>query len=149
MERICESCKNIFPTHPKVPDQIFCGKIECQKARRRRWQRQKYATDKTYKENQAAAQKAWQKRNPDYCKQYRKDHLEYTKKNRKIQKQRNEKRKRQSNLPAFVKSIIANMDELINGIPLISGHYILIPANSQHIAKMDYLLVKIDIISKR
>ncbi len=148
MQRICKSCSNIFLPHPKVPDQLFCRKIKCQKERRRRWQKEKYAIDKNYKENQAAAQKAWQKRNPDYSKQYRENNPKYTKKNRKSQKQRNEKRKRLSNMPAFVKSQIANMDELVTGTSLISGYYILIPADNQHIANMDYIIAKIDIISK-
>jgi len=147
MQKICKSCNSIFLPHPKVPDQLFCSKIKCQKERRRRWQKQKYATDKNYKENQAAAQEAWQKRNPDYSKQYRENNPKYTKKNRKSQKQRNEKQKRLSNMPAFVKSKIANMDELITGTPLTPGYYILIPTDNQHIANMDYILAKIDIIS--
>ena len=148
MERICKSCDNPFQPHPKVPGQLFCRKLRCQKERRRRWQQKKRATDKSYKENQAAAQEAWLKRNPGYYKQYREDHPKYTRKNRMSQKERNEKRKRPPNMPAFVKSKIAKMDDLIDEASLIPGYYILIPADSRHIAKMDYLIVKIDIISK-
>jgi hypothetical protein len=147
MERICKSCDKLFPPHPKVPRQKYCRKIKCQKKRRRRWQQHKRVSDKSYKENQAAAQEAWSKRNPDYWKQYREDHPEYTKKNRERQKQRNEKRKNQSKIPAPMKSKIAKMDELIEESSLISGYYLLIPADSLQIAKMNYLFVKIEIIS--
>jgi len=148
MERICKSCNKLFQPHPKVPKQKYCRKIKCQKKRRSRWQRQKRASDKSYKENQAAAHKAWSKRTPDYCTQYREDHPEYTKENRERQKKRNEKRKKLSKNPVLVKSKIAKMDELIDESRLISGHYILIPTDNLHIAKMNYLIVKIDIISK-
>lgn len=147
MERICEACNDPFTIHPKVPGQMYCRKVECQKERRRRWQQQKRATDKSYKENQAAAQKVWIKENPGYWKKYREDHQEYTERNCKLQKQRNEKRKKLKNMPAFVKSKIAKMDDLINETNLISGRYILIPADTQSIAKMDYLIADIDIIS--
>ncbi|PXF54723.1 MAG: hypothetical protein C4B58_15655, partial [Deltaproteobacteria bacterium] len=44
---------------------------ECQKARRRKWQKEKLATDEAYRANQADCQMAWRQRNPDYWRRYR------------------------------------------------------------------------------
>lgn len=148
MKRTCESCGNHFTPHRKVPKQMFCRKRKCQKERRRRWQQKKRATDKSYKENQIAAQNEWLKRNPNYWKQYRENHPEYTKKNRAQQKKRNEKRKRQQNAHSFVRLKIAKMDDLIDESSRVSAIYIFIPVDNRHIAKMDYLLVKIRMIAK-
>jgi len=148
MERICESCKNLFLPHPKVPNQKFCSRKKCQKDRRRLWQKQKRQTDRSYKENQAAAQIAWASRNPDYWKQYRENHPGYTNRNRLLQKARNDNQKANLNIPAFVKSKIAKMDELNIDNQIISGRYLLIPLDSGRIAKMDLFIVNIDVISK-
>jgi hypothetical protein len=148
MERICKSCNNPFQPHPKVPGQLFCRKIECQKERRRRWQQKKRATDKNYIDNQVEAQKAWLKRTPDYWKKYREKNSKYTKRNRMLQKERNNKRKKLLNMPGFVKSGIAKMDELNKKNGIISGYYRLIPVDNRQIAKMDELIVKIETISK-
>ncbi|MBT4088750.1 MAG: hypothetical protein HOE30_09675 [Deltaproteobacteria bacterium] len=80
------------------------------KVTRRKWQKNKLATDPTYRENQKDAQKKWVKGNPDYWRKYRAAHPEYTKKNRESQKGRDNKRKMLSNLPDFVNSEIAKMD---------------------------------------
>lgn len=148
MEKICEACKTIFLSHPKVPRQRFCSRKKCQKERRRRWQKQKRSEDKSYRENQAAAQAVWLKENPDYWQNYRANHPEYTMRNRLLQKQRNDNRRDTVHIPAFVKSKIAKMDELISKNEIISGRYILIPYNSKSVAKMDYLIAKIEVISR-
>jgi hypothetical protein len=49
--------KEVFP-HPAVLNQQYCGSADCQKARKRKWQKEKLARDPDYRENQAAAQKA-------------------------------------------------------------------------------------------
>ena len=118
------------------------------KEKRLKWQREKLATDKDYRENQKAAQKAWIKRNPGYSKKYRENHPEYVEKNRKDQRARNKKQKIHKELPDFVKSEIAKMDVLKPKKVIISGYYKLIPLYPEKIAKMDELIVKIDIISK-
>lgn len=118
------------------------------KKKRRIWQRKKRATDNDYKENQIAAHKAWLERNPDYYKRYRESHEEYTKRNREAQKKRNKKRKLRLNMPDFVKLEIAKMDTSVKKNIIISGYYRLIPLNNNGIAKMDELIVKIEIISK-
>ena len=108
----------------------------------------KRATDKDYRENQAQSQKNWNEKRPDYYKKYRADHPEYTKRNRELQKERNENRKRRLNLPGFVKSEIAKMEKSNTNNTIISGYYKLIPIGNTQIAKMEEIIVKIDIILK-
>ena len=61
------------PANPKVKEQNYCGRADCQRARRREWQRKKMATDPDYRENQRNSQKQWQEKNPDYWRDYRKN----------------------------------------------------------------------------
>ena len=46
MNRICIFCGRSFDPYPTVPDQRYCSRSECQKARRRKWQKEKLAADK-------------------------------------------------------------------------------------------------------
>ena len=117
MNRICIFCGRLFEPYPTVPNQQCCSRPECQKARRRKWQKEKLATDEAYKANQADCQRAWRQRNPDYWRRYRKIHPAYTEKNRQLQRQRN-CLKRQS---SGDRSVIAKMDELIVKIDVITG----------------------------
>ena len=57
--------------------------------RKRKWQKEKLATDSDYREAQAKAQKEWSSKNKDYWKEYRKRNPAYTERNRKKQRQRN------------------------------------------------------------
>ena len=114
MTGICVCCGAGFEPHPAVKNQQYCSRRGCQRARRRRWQREKLARDEAYRQNQAAAQQAWRARNPDYWRQYRLCHPEYAQRNRELQRQRNRRRR------------------------WGSGH--------GPIAKMDALVVKIDVI---
>ena len=113
MEKSCLYCKKRFKPHPAVPDQEYCSDPECQKIRKRRWQKEKLAKDSDYRENQAEAQKQWRSRNRDYWRQYRERNPAYTEKNRIGQRERNRRRRSGSG--------IAKMDELIVELGVISG----------------------------
>jgi hypothetical protein len=89
MEKSCLCCKKRFKPHPAVPDQEYCSDPECQKTRKRKWQKEKLANDSDYRANQAEAQKQWRSRNRDYWRQYRKRNPAYTEKNRIRQRERN------------------------------------------------------------
>ena len=91
--RWCTACGDAFIVRSQVPEQTYCGNASCQRERRRLWQQAKRISDPDYLINQAHAQSAWGKRNPDYWKRYREDHPEYTAKNRSLQKARNAKPK--------------------------------------------------------
>jgi len=119
MNRICIFCGRSFEPYLTVPNQQYCSRPECQKARRRKWQKKKLATDEAYRANQADCQRAWRQRNPDYWRRYRRTHPAYTERNRQFQRQRN-CRKRQSS--GGDRSMVAKMDELIVKIDVITGN---------------------------
>ena len=69
--RLCAHCGHPFEPRPQVPDQAFCSAPECQRARKREWQRAKLQSDPDYRINQQAAQRAWSQRNHDYWRNHR------------------------------------------------------------------------------
>jgi hypothetical protein len=77
------------PRRRNVPHQKYCSKPECQRARRHRWQREKLSQDADYRAHQAAAQRRWHERHPEYWRRYRQSHPEYTARNREQQCPRN------------------------------------------------------------
>lgn len=70
-ELTCASCGRAFLARTQSPKQTYCSEPECQRERRRRWNRAKLKSDPDYRANQAAAHRAWHDRNPDYWKTYR------------------------------------------------------------------------------
>ena len=140
----CAACGDRFAQRRNVPDQQYCSKPECQRERRRRWQRGKLKQDLDYRANQAAAQQRWRERHPDYWRNYRRTHPEYTARNREQQRKRNRRRGRRGTSP--LTAPIAKMDvyEEINSIA--SGTYRMIPQSRPGIAKMDAYLVKIQVL---
>jgi len=139
MEKTCACCKKRFIAHPAVRDQRYCSDPECQKARKRNWQKEKLSRDSDYRVNQATAQRQWCSRNRDYWRQYRKRNPAYTERNRLRQRERNRGRRSGSG--------IAKMDELKGKTVIRSGRYRLVPFCNQGIAKMDELIVEIGVIS--
>jgi len=139
MEKRCESCERRFIPHPAVAHQEYCSAPECQKTRKRKWQKEKLANDSDYRANQAEAQKQWRSRNRDYWRQYRKRNPAYTEKNRIRQRERNRGRRSGAG--------IAKMDELRGKTVIPSGRYRLVPFCNLGIAKMDELIVEIGVIS--
>ncbi len=71
MTRYCACCGKPFEPRPQVPDQAYCSAPDCQRARKRQWQRAKLQSDPDYRINQHAAQQAWALRNQDYWRNYR------------------------------------------------------------------------------
>ncbi|MBW1899744.1 MAG: hypothetical protein JRI61_11880 [Deltaproteobacteria bacterium] len=147
MLRICKHCQSPFRTHKKVPRQQFCSSKTCQKARRQQWHQKKLQSDDDYKKNQREAQKNWGKTHPDYWRNYRKNHPLYVGRNKKLQKKRNIKSRNSLKKAQTESHIIAKMDELARRSNLISGYYMLYPVTAGKIAKMDEMLVRIDVIT--
>ena len=52
MTRHCTCCGKPFEPRPQVPDQTFCSAPDCQRARKRQWQRAKLRSDPDYRINQ-------------------------------------------------------------------------------------------------
>lgn len=88
MTRHCTSCGKPFEPRPQTPDQTFCSLPDCQRARKRQWQRAKFQSDPDYRINQRAAQQAWAQRNQDYWRNYREARPECAQRNREQQRSR-------------------------------------------------------------
>ena len=131
----CAHCGCPLVPNPRARNQNYCGSKECQRARKRLWQKQKRATDPDYKANQKACQKAWVEKNPGYWRNYRKEHPEYVERNRLLQKVR---RSRQS-------AGVAKMDASASDSAVASGTYWLIPLIG--VAKMDAFIRKVHLVS--
>lgn len=138
MPKYCSACSRAFEPSPQVPRQSFCSAPECQRERRRRWQREKLASDPDYRENQARSQKNWAKEHPDYWREYRQSHPEYAELNRTKQHSRNRKRQEPP---------IAKMDVSTAPMGLPSGRYLLKPMANSEFAKMDAWIVEITVLS--
>jgi len=147
MLRICIYCKSPFRPHQKVPGQKVCFNHNCQKTRRKEWQRKKIQNDDDYKKNQAIAQKAWAARNPEYWKNYRSAHPEYVERNRRLQKRRNIRYRYNLNLSKNDPKMIGKMDDLTDKSHINSGYYTLYPISTERNAKMDKMFVKIEVIA--
>ena len=141
----CTACNDLFTPRRNVPDQTYCSKPECQRERRRRWQRRKLKDDPDYRANQVAAQRRWRERHPDYWRRYRRDHPAYTERNRQRQRQRNRKRDPPVTGPSA--PAVAKMDAYPLQSVLPSGTYRLVPVSDGGIAKMDAYLVEMHVLS--
>ncbi len=141
----CVACGGAFIPRRNVPDQQYCSNAQCQRERRRRWQRAKLRSDPDYRANQAAAQRRWRQRHPEYWRKYRQNHPEYTRANRQQQRQRNRHRGLAQSAPAPAE--IAKMDAYEVKTVVRSGTYRLIPVSGEGIAKMDAYIVKMQVLS--
>jgi len=122
-KRRCKKCGCLIEITSRNPDQFYCSKKECQRARKTKWQRKKMATDEDYRLNQAAASKRWREKNRGYWKKYRKRNQEYTNRNREKQRQRNRSRTVAKDANGSILTPIAKMDALIVKIDAISDSY--------------------------
>jgi hypothetical protein len=93
-------CKRLFTPDPRAKNQRYCGYKDCQRTRKRKWQKEKLQSDPDYKANQRDCQKDWHQRHPHYYKKYRQDHPDYCQRNTLLQGYRNSKLR-----------VIAKMDE--------------------------------------
>ena len=121
------TCRGLFLPNPHVPNHRYCNKKDCQRVRKRRWQREKMKNDPEYRDNQRDAQQCWMEQNRDYWRRYRDQHPEYVKRNRLLQRER-DRRRRIGDL--------AKMDASEKISLVKPGSYYLIPAKG-NLAKMD------------
>jgi hypothetical protein len=145
-KRRCAACGCLFVPRPNVPQQRYCSERACQRARRRRWQRQKLEADADYRANQAAAQQRWRERHPDYWRGYRQSHPEYAARNRERQRTRNRRRRSAGTGPS--PPAIANMDACRSQKSFCSGTYQLVPIVAAGVAKRDAYLVEMRVLSE-
>jgi hypothetical protein len=143
--RRCAACGKAFWVCRRVRDQKYCGKEECRRSRRRRWQHAKRRDDADYRDNQVRAQRAWSGENRTYWRAYRLRHPQYSEENRKRAKQRKRDRRQR----AAEEHRFAKMDSIgtLSSVP--SGTYLLVPQGEEKFAKMDSIVVEITLLSKR
>ncbi len=137
-----KDCGDLFTPCHQVPHQEYCSNTECQRARKREWNRQKLHDDADYRENRRASQKRWREKNPGYSRAYRDRGKEYAQRNQEQQRARNRKRKLVN-----ICSRIAKTDESLPRNIVLTGRYRLIPIRGDTIAKTDESIVEIIAIS--
>jgi hypothetical protein len=120
--KLCESCNLPFETIPQVPNQSFCSKPACQRARRQRWNQQKLENDPDYRDNKQRSQRNWMDRNPGYWRQYRSDNPDYTERNRSSQRVKT---------PPHASPVLAKKDESNHSEMLRAGVYQITPIQRQ------------------
>ena len=147
-KRPCKNCRRRFEISPQRPDQHYCSRKGCQRARKRAWHKKKLTEDEAYRRNQHDAQKRWREKRPDYYKEWRENHPEYTRRNREKQRLRNRKKRDKASSGA-APNTIAKMDVSLPNNNAISGRYKLIPVNGGEVAKMDAIIVELRMISDR
>lgn len=140
----CAACGEGFRRCPRVREQKYCGKEECRRTRRRRWQRTKRQVDADYRDNQERAQRAWARESSAYWRTYRSEHPDYVEENRK----RTKERKRDGRRRSEGEGRFAKMDSIGNFSSVPSGTYLLVPRDEEKFAKMDSIMVKITLISE-
>lgn len=135
----CLACADDFEPSPRVAAQNYCSRAECQRERRRLWQKDKRASDPDYRENQLACQRRWREKHGDYWKQYRAQHPDYEQRNRQRQRERN---------GASTAASIAKMGAMAPfGLPS-SDRYLLRPCDGSGVAKMDGWIVQIVVLTR-
>jgi len=145
---ICKSCElEKEPNRCLKGIQQYCRDPECQRVRKRAWQKKKLATDAQYREEHCTAQKRWCKQRPlhRYQAHYRQTHPKYVERNRDRQRWRNAKRRQRA---ATVEPIV-KMDAPSN---IKSGTYLLTPYApvdaSPKIVKMDAFVVQLQLLPR-
>ncbi|GKT10999.1 hypothetical protein [Desulforhabdus sp. TSK] len=132
-ERIrCAHCSYLFSPNPRVKHQRYCSKTECQRARKRLWQKEKLARDPDYKLDHHDSNAQWRSLHPEYWKLYRLTHPDYTSRNRELQRGRDRVR-------------LAKMDVLEPQPIVLKGAYYLMPETAD-LAKMDASALKVHLI---
>lgn len=87
----CFHCGKLFEPRPQNPGQRYCNALDCQRARKRKWQQDKLKIDPDYQNNQREAQRNWRVKNADYWRAYRAQHPQYVERNRAQQRQKTRK----------------------------------------------------------
>lgn len=123
--RRCQCCGGAFRPRAQNPIQSYCSEANCQRARKRRWQRRKRAEDGDYRANERAAQRRWVDSHPRYWRLWRARHPEYVARNRAAQRERDARRR--GGGAAGEALVLAKGDAWTREMPLVAGTYRLEP----------------------
>lgn len=143
---ICSGCKRHVKANPRLKgNQKYCGSIECQRERKRRWYSNKITTDHSYAAKQKESKQKWRKEKPShqYQKRYREEHPEYQEKNRLKQRERNKERKLSEE--EIKREKIVKIDALFSTDSKTKSYAmkILTPGIPEKIVKIDTLIVQL------
>lgn len=132
---ICASCNDEVTPNPKLKgrQQSYCGKANCQKARKAAWKRKKMRSCPEFRSDHALSNKKWSMSHPSYWQDYRLSNPDKTYRNRLLQHQRN-RRLRSPPEPPDCKGRRDNTE-----LNQMVGEYWLVPV----IAKVDAIKVNI------
>jgi len=142
----CVHCHRQFAVNPRLKgQQQYCGRPNCQRARKAAWKRDKTAADPLWREDCRLKNKKWAEENPDYWQRYRQKNPRYATRNRQMQRLRNYRNRSEKRLSGH--KVIAKVDalaEIKSQLKQPVGEYWLVPV----IAKVDALRVKVSVISE-
>jgi len=145
-KRRCAACHKLFHPRPQSPGQKFCAAADCQRERKRRWQKARRAADSDYRDNDVQANRQWRSRHPDYWRKYRRKHPQSVIRNRDKQRERDRSRglppPRSPPAPR-----LANEDASSLHFTFETGTYRMIPVTGRDLANEDACLVKISLLS--
>lgn len=111
--------------------QRYCRAQRCQRKRRAQWQRQKLRNDEKYRHDQAATDRDWHAKRPDYYREYRQARPQLVAQNRLKQRLR-DRRRRPRCSGARVSGPVATAG--------VTG-----PDTAAHVADGHYLLLSLDV----
>ena len=146
-KRRCAACHKLFHPRAQCPEQKFCPSAECQRERKRRWQKARRACDPDYRDNDVQASRHWRSRHPGYWRAYRRQRPQSVICNRAKQRERDRARRVQSPRTPL-KRHLANEDVSSLSIPLETGTYRMIPVTGDALANENAWLVKIALLSE-
>jgi len=145
-KRRCGACRKLFHPRPQSPDQQFCSAAECQRERKRRWQKARRALDADYRDNDVQANRQWRSQHPEYWRAYRLNQPQYVIRNRQQQRERDRARRR-DRVPAAPTPGLANEDASSPSYPLETGTYRMIPVTGSELANENAWVVRISWLS--
>ncbi len=144
--RRCAACHKHFHPRPQSPGQEFCSAAECQRERKRRWQKARRAADSDYRDNDVQANRQWRNRHPGYWREYRRKHPQSVIRNRDKQRERDRARQSQAPQPP-PRPDLANEDASRLPFSVQTGTYRVIPVTGGDLANENACLVKIALLS--
>jgi len=145
-KRRCGACRKLFHPRSQSPEQEFCSATECQRERKRRWQKARRGADPDYRDNDVQANRQWRLGHPEYWRAYRRQHPQSVIRNRDKQRERDRARRLRAPQPP-PGGDLANEDTSRLKGPLETGTYRMIPVTGGDLANEDAWLVKIALLS--
>ncbi len=144
---ICQHCGRRCRCNPRVKNQKYCSRKECQQARKNEWEKKNYRTKKKYRESRIKSQQNWRENYPhkDYQKKYRRRRPDYVA--RCYTKQKESYHERREAERKAIEENNVNTDAIFTQ-PRRGGLYKLIPVDERkNNVNTDAFIVKMQVLS--